>query len=208
MPTAGQLRQLAQAAAQNATDLAADARLLLGAGRFPRAYALATLALEELGKMELCHEVLAGRLDDKGFRQEWLNHPSKPGRSRVLAILSAPAVDRVFATVEDDSAMKFRGLYVDVNPAGPSGALVAPSDVAPMPARKMVETAEEAAALALRSRSYGPRPAEGQAQRSGRVASRVTGGTGRSPAVGRGRSATRRPQTVTSGRDQTGIRAG
>ena len=77
MPTAGQLRQLAQAAAQNATDLAADARLLLGAGRFSRAYALATLALEELGKMELCHEVLAGRLDDKGFRQEWLNHPSK-----------------------------------------------------------------------------------------------------------------------------------
>ncbi len=50
MPTAGQLRQLAQAAAQNATDLAADARLLLDAGRFPRAYALATLALEELGK--------------------------------------------------------------------------------------------------------------------------------------------------------------
>ncbi len=56
--------------------------------------------------MELCHEVLAGRLDDKGFRQEWLNHPSKLDRSRVLAILSAPTVDRVFATVEDDSTMK------------------------------------------------------------------------------------------------------
>lgn len=90
MPTAGQLRQLAQAAAQKATDLAADARLLLDAGRFSRAYALATLTLEELGKMELCHEVLAGRLDDKGFRHEWLNHPSKPGRSRVLAIFSRP----------------------------------------------------------------------------------------------------------------------
>src|SRR5260370_24294125 len=90
MPTAGQLRQLAQAAAQNAADLAADARLLLDAGRFPRAYALATLALEELGKMELCHEVLAGRLDDKGFRQEWSQHQSKLDRSRLLAILSAP----------------------------------------------------------------------------------------------------------------------
>lgn len=78
MPTAGQLRQLAQAAAQNATDLAADARILLDAGRSSRAYALATLALKELGKMELCHEVLAGRLDDKGFRQEWLNTRRSP----------------------------------------------------------------------------------------------------------------------------------
>ena len=175
MPTAGQLRQLAQAAAQNATDLAADARLLLDVGRFSRAYALATLTLEELGKMELCHEVLAGSWMTRGFRHGWLNHPSKLGRSRVLAIFSAPAVDRVFATVEDDSAMTFGGLYVGVNPADPSGAPVTPSDAAPMPARKMVETEEEAAALALRSHSLGPRLAEGQAQRSGRVASRVTG---------------------------------
>lgn len=166
---AGQLRQFAQAAAQNATDLAADARLLLDAGRFPRAHALATLALEELGKMELCHVMLAGGLDDKSFRQEWLNHPSKLDRSRILAILSAPTADRVFATVEDDSAIKFRGLYVDVNPADPGGAPMTPSDVGPVPAREMVETAEEAAALVLRSRSYGSRPAEGQAQHSGRV---------------------------------------
>jgi len=158
--------------------------------------------------MELCHEVLAGRLDDKGFRHEWLNHRSKPGRSRVLAIFSAPAVDRVFATVEDDSAMTFGGVYVDLNPADPSGGPVAPSDMAPMPARKMVETAEGPAALALRSRSYGPRPAEGQAQRSGRMASRVTGELVEVLPWGASRSATRRPQTVTSGRDQTGIRAG
>lgn len=208
MPTASQLRQLAQAAAQNATDLAAAARLLLDAGRFSRAYALATLTLEELGKMELCHEVLVGSWMTRGFRHGWLNHPSKLGGSRVLAIFSAPAVDRVFATVEDDSAMTFGGLYVDVNPADPSDAPVTPSDMAPIPARKMVETAEEAAALALRSRSYGPRPAEGQAQRSGRVASRVTGELVEVLPWSAGRSATRRLQTVTSGRDQTGIRAG
>ena len=104
--------------------------------------------------------------------------------------------------------MKLRGLYVGVNPADPSGAPVTPSDMAPMPARKMVETAEEAAALALRSRSYGPRPAEGQAPRSGRMASRVTGELIEVLPWGASRSATRRPQTVTSGRDQTGIRAG
>jgi NAD(P)-dependent dehydrogenase (short-subunit alcohol dehydrogenase family) len=127
-----------------------------------------------LGKMELCHAMLAGGLDDKSFRQEWLNHPSKLDRSRILAILSAPTADRVFATVEDDSAIKFRGPYVDVNPADPSGAPMTPSDVGPVPAREMVETAEEAATLALRSHSYGSRPAEGQAQDSGRVESSVT----------------------------------
>jgi AbiV family abortive infection protein len=148
MPAAGQLRQLAQAAVQNATDLAADARLLLDAGRFPRAHALATLALEELGKVVLCKEVLAGRLDDKSFRREWPNHPSKLDRSRLLAVLSAPTVERVFATAEDDSETKLRGLYVDLNPADPSGAPLMPSGVGPVLAREMVETSEEATRLA------------------------------------------------------------
>jgi hypothetical protein len=58
MPTADQLRQLKHAAEQNAEDLTADARVLLDAGRFPRAYALAVLALEELGKAQLCHDGL------------------------------------------------------------------------------------------------------------------------------------------------------
>jgi AbiV family abortive infection protein len=144
MPMAGQLRQLAEAAAQNAVDLAADARLLLDAGRFPRAHALATLALEELGKMDLCHQVLAGRLDDKGFRQEWSNHLWKLDRSRILAILCAPTPARVFATAGDDFATKIRGLYVDVNPTDPNGPPRTPSDVTPVQAREIVETAEAA----------------------------------------------------------------
>ena len=150
MPAADQLRRLVQAAARNATDLAADARLLLDAGRFPRAHALATLALEELGKVELCREVLAGRLDSKGFLSEWSDHLSKLDRSRLLAILSATTVDRILATEEDDSAMKLRGLYVDANPDDPSGVPMTPSDVGPVLAREMVETAEEAAAAVHR----------------------------------------------------------
>ena len=158
--------------------------------------------------MELCHEVLAGRLDDKGLPPRVVEPPVEARPQSRLGHISAPAVDRVFATVEDDSAMTFGGLYVGVNPADPSGAPVTPSDVAPMPARKMVETAEEAAALAVRSRSYGPRPAEGRAPALRARGIPCDRGTGRSPAVGAGRSATWRPQTVTSGRDQTGIRAG
>jgi AbiV family abortive infection protein len=44
-------QELMEAAARNARDLVADARLLLEAGRLPRAYALAELAAEEIGKL-------------------------------------------------------------------------------------------------------------------------------------------------------------
>ena len=67
IPSPGQLRQLADASQANAVSLAADARLLLDAGRFPRAHALATLALEELGKRTLCLEMLAGKLTEREF---------------------------------------------------------------------------------------------------------------------------------------------
>ena len=157
MPTAGQIRQLAQAAAQNAVDLAADARFLLDAGRFPRAHALATLALEELGKMELCQVVLEGKLDENDFRQEWSNHLWKLDRSRSLAILSASTPARVFATADDDFAMKLRGLYVDVNPVNPSGPPMTPSAVTPTLASEMVQTAEAA------SRAVGRSPVRGSA---------------------------------------------
>ncbi|MFE2963852.1 AbiV family abortive infection protein [Streptomyces sp. NPDC059340] len=75
------LRQLAAAAQGNAADLAAEARILLEASRFARAHALATLALEELGKEALCHEALAGKPDERGFRQAWSNHLAKLERS-------------------------------------------------------------------------------------------------------------------------------
>jgi hypothetical protein len=196
MPTAGQLRQLAQAAAQNATDLAADARILLDAGRSSRAYALATLTLEELGKMELCHKVLAGRLDDKGFRHERLNHPSKPGRSRVLAILSAPAVDRVFATVEDDSAMTFSWPLCRREPrrsercAGDTvryGAHVGQED-----GRDCGGGSRSRPTVSFPWASTGRRP--GPALRARGIP--CGRGTGRSPAVGRG--SVRHPETTDS----------
>jgi len=146
MPSANQLRLLAAAAEGNAADLAADARLLLEAGRPARAHALATLALEELGKRTLCLEVLAGKLDETGFRKAWSTHLDKLERSQVEAIVSANSVQRVFAWYEDDAAMKMRGLYVDANPIDADGAPLTPSDVDPLAAQGIVETAEAAAA--------------------------------------------------------------
>jgi hypothetical protein len=136
MPSANQLRLLAAAAEGNAADLAADARLLLEAGRYARAHALATLALEELGKRTLCLEALAGKLDENGFRKAWSSHLDKLESSYLEAILSANSAQR----------LKMRGLYVDANPIDADGAPLTPSDVAPLAAQGIVETAEVAAA--------------------------------------------------------------
>jgi AbiV family abortive infection protein len=146
MPSAAQLRQLA-AAEGNAAELAADARLLLEAGRPGRAYALATLALEELGKRTLCLEALAGKLDERRFRNAWSSHLAKLERSYLEALLSANSKERLSAWYEDDAAMKMRGLYVDANPDDADGAPLTPADVDPDTARGLVENAEAAAAI-------------------------------------------------------------
>ena len=59
--TPSQLATFAQAALTNATELLSDAKVLLDAQRWPRAYALAVLAAEEYGKFHTC--VHATRLD-------------------------------------------------------------------------------------------------------------------------------------------------
>lgn len=143
MPTADQLRQLKHAAEQNAEDLTADARALLDVGRFPRAYALAVLALEELGKAQLCHDVLAGDLDETSFRREWSTHVPKLDRISILTILAAKTEERIFAACEDDHTMKLRGLYVEPNQEHPGGPPQTPSEVSQAQATEMVEIAEE-----------------------------------------------------------------
>jgi AbiV family abortive infection protein len=148
MPDAGQLRQLAHAARSNAVDLAGDARLLLDAGRYGRAHALATLAFEELGKMLLCRDALAGVVDEKAFRSGWSNHAAKLERSHMFAIVGAATPKRILADLDKDAAMKLRGLYVDVNSDDPAGPPATPSDVASVDAREIVETAEGAVVLA------------------------------------------------------------
>lgn len=69
-----QLAELARATLDNAMSLLADAHLLLDAGRWPRAYALAVLAAEEYGKFEAC--VVASsyeQTDEESWTQFWGN---------------------------------------------------------------------------------------------------------------------------------------
>ncbi len=60
------LGSLARAALDNASDLLADASVLLQAGRYPRAFALSVLAAEEFGKHMQCVSACALDLEDPG----------------------------------------------------------------------------------------------------------------------------------------------
>lgn len=152
MPEDRQLRQLAHAARDNAAGLVADARLLLDAGRYPRAYALATLAFEELGKMLLCRDALAGTVNEAVFRREWLDHAAKLDGSQMFAIVGGTTARRIFGATDGDAAMKLRGFYVDVNHHDPAGPPATPSDVPKSDAKEIVETAEAAVAKATPQR--------------------------------------------------------
>lgn len=58
IPCREDLLALMHALLANASDLVDDAELLLENARFPRAYALAALGGEELGKIYLCLDAL------------------------------------------------------------------------------------------------------------------------------------------------------
>jgi AbiV family abortive infection protein len=124
VPPRDDLGRLAQASLRNAQDLLADARLLAGAGRFPTAHAVATLALEEAGKASLCILALlpaASVLDAEGFWHAWRDHASKLlWAASVLGVLidepDGP-LSEVLARLTDESRAahlrKLRGFYVD-----------------------------------------------------------------------------------------------
>lgn len=139
--TDDQLNEVARLAGENAVGLIADARLLFDANRFPRAYALAVLALEELGKVELCGEVLAGELDQQAFRRAWVSHDPKLWRSHLPATFFADTEDRIFAYPGSDHATRLRGLYVDL-PNGPDGAPSTPGSIESAAAEEIVVNVE------------------------------------------------------------------
>lgn len=69
--TRTQLAEIARAALDNSASLLDDARVLLDAGRWPRAHALAVLAAEEFGKFFLC--IVAGQTVESADAAAWKN---------------------------------------------------------------------------------------------------------------------------------------
>jgi AbiV family abortive infection protein len=136
---AGALARGAAAAARNACGLVQDAELLSGAGRLARAYSLAELAVEEVGK--------AGSLATLAAMPENLRARAPVGRllawhqlklvkgmvtaavpfseaSRATKFATMPSgdlaqiLDNAQAFAEDMDRLKQRGLYVDVDRRG------------------------------------------------------------------------------------------
>jgi AbiV family abortive infection protein len=113
---------LAMAAFRNSERLLEDACILLRAGRYGPAHALATLALEEFGKHVICISAMARSVVEDDFwpRFWWRmrSHTSKLRQSRLLAetvlgdLMDADGFIRAWKQVERDHATKLRGLYV------------------------------------------------------------------------------------------------
>ena len=126
-----QIIALLRAAAENSVSLTNDAHLLLLAGRWAAAHALATLAVEEAGKTWLCHEKLTGV---PGINKSRLqrDHEGKAIAARqMLAYLAGTAesvvdLDEVYGDHHEHAAdyahhLRMLGLYVDLTDLGIEG---------------------------------------------------------------------------------------
>lgn len=140
LPQFDELVTLTQACVRNASDLLADARMLLAAERAPRSHALATLAFEEIGKAFICVLAVAPVPEPFfGFRGEgdfwvaWNSHTDKLtwARGFLSLLVREPgvrvteAVGRLVDSTRADHLRKMRGLYVDYS----DGSVLVPSEV-------------------------------------------------------------------------------
>jgi AbiV family abortive infection protein len=157
------------AAARNARGLVEDAELLSGAGRLARAYSLAGLAVEEVGKAGSLATLAAMPENVRarapvGRMLEW--HQMKLVAGQLIAAVpfglpGAPTLATRFVTIplsemteildsarafaEDVDRLKQRGLYVDVDR---SGRVREPSEVIATEVREQLDRARQAASAA------------------------------------------------------------
>jgi AbiV family abortive infection protein len=153
----------AVAAARNARGLVQDAELLSGAGRRARAYSLAGLAVEEVGKagslatLAAMPENLRARAP-VGRMLEWHQMKLVAGQLIAAVPLGVPDAATRFVTMplsevadildyaqtftQDVDRLKQRGLYVDVDR---SGQVREPSEVTAAEVRAQLDRARRAA---------------------------------------------------------------
>jgi AbiV family abortive infection protein len=163
------VRQLARgavAAARNARGLVEDAELLSGAGRQARAYSLAGLAVEEVGKAGSLATLAAMPVKVRaraplGRMLEWHQMKLVAGQLIAAVPLGVPGVatrlvtmplsevaqilDNAQAFAQDVDRLKQRGLYVDVDR---SGQVREPSEVTAAEVREQLDRARRAASAA------------------------------------------------------------
>jgi AbiV family abortive infection protein len=120
VPSNQHLVDLISAFLENAAALAEDAALLYENDRYARAYALAALAGEELGKVYLCLESVlkADGAEPRQFWRAWREHGDKLGSARAYAAafiddLGALDVDQLAPDARTVAAQKLSAIYVD-----------------------------------------------------------------------------------------------
>ncbi len=160
MPHRQVLLQLALAAEANARELINDAEVLLAAGRWPRAYALAVLAHEEFGKCNMAMALVAAppaartpaRLreltgDHKRKLASTLQHEAMVGGpDQEAKLLGSPELAR------NANERKQRGFYVDF---ADDGSLRLPSEIGEDEARAQVASVRKTVfAQGLRSMPF------------------------------------------------------
>jgi AbiV family abortive infection protein len=157
----------AVAAARNARGLVEDAELLSGAGRLARAYSLAGLAVEEVGKADGLAALAAMPESLRaqapvGRMLEWhqmklvtgqlvaVVPASVPGKSARLATMPlgevAEILDDAQAFAENTDRLKQRGLYVDIDR---HGHIREPSEVTAAEVREQLDRARQATSVAI-----------------------------------------------------------
>lgn len=147
LPDRQELETLAHAAFMNSRHQLASAELLLERAHWPVAHALATLALEEIGKSFLC---MFASTNPEPFRavfwKVFVSHTIKLQIAHVaLAPMAAGAASQraheailAFSQMaKADHATKMRGLYVDYA----DGVVLDPADVTEQDAQSMVALA-------------------------------------------------------------------
>ena len=126
LPSFAELLHMARHAIANAAALLQDAELLLSHQRWPRAHALAVLALEEVGKAGICLGALGYQEDQaQDFWLEFRDHKTKlhfAGAALQVLFGSEDQVEALVAVVAaaeaeaaSEHAQKLRGLYVDLD---------------------------------------------------------------------------------------------
>ena len=146
VPSKEDLLSLAEEALSNAETLLEDALLLAEAGHFPRAYALAALACEEVAKSDHCARAMWILCSPEWFWERFNSHHVKLDPVHTQAILASGefiASERWFSSrVRDGSRSahirKLRGLYVDFR----NGAIQTPEEIGQQEALDMIDAAK------------------------------------------------------------------
>lgn len=148
MPDDQQLLDLMRAAVDTALQQHKDALYLLDGGRWPTAYAVAHLALEECGKAVVCLTAFGMppqvRAEFAPVYAAWLNrHQDKAGAAYFirgvfgpLPLQSTDLLSEVVQAAAVSNGLKFRGLYSDIV----DGRVLRPADqVTEADAREMTD---------------------------------------------------------------------